>query len=50
MFGLSPQPQEIVLRGQLYSADCKDEGNTLNPHLPKKKISRVIINGLKDEK
>ena len=27
----------LVLRGQLYIVDCKDEGNMLKPHLPGKK-------------
>ena len=27
---------QLVLCGQLYVADCKDEGNTLKPYLPEK--------------
>ena len=32
----------LVLCGQLYIADCKDEGNTLKPHLPEKKTVAVL--------
>ena len=32
----------LVLRGQLYITDCKDEGNTLKPHLPEKKTVVVL--------
>ena len=32
----------LVLRGQLYIADCKDEGNTLKPYLPEKKTVVVL--------
>ena len=32
----------LVLRRQLYNADCKDEGNTLEPYLPEKKTVVVL--------
>ena len=32
----------LVLRGQLYIADCKGEGNTLKPYLPEKKTEVVL--------
>ena len=32
----------LVIRGQLYIADCKDEGNTLKPYLPEKKTVVAI--------
>ena len=32
----------LVLCGQLYNADCKDKGNTLNPYLPEKKSVVVL--------
>ena len=32
----------IVLHGQLYITDCKDEGNTLKPYLPEKKTLVVL--------
>jgi len=32
----------LVLRGQLYNADCKDKGNTLRPYLPEKKTVVVL--------
>ena len=42
-FELSPLTQEIdVIHGQLYIADCKDEGNTLEPYLPEKKTVVVL--------
>ena len=31
-----------VLRGQLYIADCKDEGNTQEPYLPEKTTMVVL--------
>ena len=33
---------DSILHGQLYIADCKDEGNTLKPYLPKKKTVVVL--------
>ena len=32
----------LVLRGQVYIADYKDEGNTLKPHLPENKTVVVF--------
>ena len=32
----------LVLHGQLYITDCKDEGNTLKPYSPEKKTGAVL--------